>query len=226
MKRNSMILTVAVMFIVSAHGQGFLNLDFESAYNLPGNPGPYGMSVSITNALPDWTAWNGPAGESSALSSIYYVSNFISGSQTSVELLGGSLALGGNLSVELFANSAISQTGILPANAQSLQFEAYGLPSPFSVTLGGQTLSCSTVSVGSDYNVYGANIPSAMDGQLEELTFSCFGVGSGLVVLDDIDFSPISVPEPPEYALIGLGAILFGLYRWRKQQRSLVLNRC
>ena len=55
-----------------------------------------------------------------------------------------------------------------------------------------------------------------MDGQTEALTFGCQGVDSGGVVLDNIEFSPMSVPEPVEWAMIGLGANLYGLHGGRK----------
>jgi hypothetical protein len=201
-----MLLVITAIFTSSAHGQGFLNLNFESAQNLPGNPGAYGMSVSVIDALPDWTASAGP----NTLSSIYYVSNSFPGVGSSVELEGGSLALGGNnLSVGLFDGGSISQTGLVPEDAESLQFEAYitGPANFFSVTLGGQKLSYSALSEGAGYTVYGANIPADMDGQTEALAFSS-GDNS---LLDNIEFSSMSVPEPSQFALIGLGALLFGV---------------
>ena len=82
----------------------------------------------------------------------------------------------------------------------------------FFITLGGQHLSYSALSTGPDYTVYGATIPAGMDGQLESLVFGC-QLGSGGVVLDNIEFSPMSVPEPGVFALIGLGAILLGSLR-------------
>jgi hypothetical protein len=214
MKTITMTLAMAAFFVISARGQGFLNLDFESAQNLPGNPGN-GELVSTVNALPGWTAYDGDY----ALPNINYVSNYISGVATTVELEGGSLALSENLSVGLYGNSSISQTGMVPEDAASLEFEAYGVPGPsgFSVTLGGQKLSFTALSEDSNYDVlYGANIPSSMDGQLEALIFGCQGVGSGNVLLDNIEFSSMGVPEPSEYALLGLGAVLFGFWRQRK----------
>lgn len=211
MKRITAILAVAAL-IISARGQGFLNLNFESAQNLPGNPGN-GVLVSVTDALPDWTAYDGDF----ALADVYYVSNSLGDVSGSVELEGGSLALSGNYSVGLFGNGSISQTAAVPDNAESLQFEATTLDSLY-VTLGGQNLSYSLLSEGpnDDYAVYGANIPSDLDGQTETLTFGM--QGSGETLLDDIDFSSMSVPEPSECALIGFGAIVLGFYR-RKQQR-------
>lgn len=108
-------------------------------------------------------------------------------------------------------DGSISQTGLVPDNAESLQFESSSYVDLY-VTLGGQTLSYSALSQGPDYTVYGANIPASMDGQMETLTFYINGPGGSL--LDDIVFSP-SVPEPSECALLGFGAILFGLFRRR-----------
>jgi hypothetical protein len=209
------IFAFVAIFIISARGQGFVNLDFESAYDLPWNPGN-GMLVPITNALPGWAAFD----DTAPLSQVFYVSNYVLGSAEPVALDSGSLALSGGFSVELFGEGSISQTGLVPNNSLSLEFEAQGegpngslVSSGFSVSLGGQTLSYSSISQGLGYTLYGANIPSALDSQVEPLVFECQGPGSGEVVLDNIEFSPSSVPEPAECALIGLGLLLFGLRR-------------
>ena len=76
-------LAFGLFFIMSARGQGFLNLNFESAYNLPGNPGS-GVPVSVTNALPGWTAYDGP----NLLANIYYVSNSFPGANTACRIGG------------------------------------------------------------------------------------------------------------------------------------------
>ena len=217
MKRITITLAVAAIFVISARGQSFLNLDFESAQNMPGNPGN-GQLVSVSNALPYWAAYSA----ANALVDIYYVSNVL-GRAVNPELEGGSLALSGNFSLALFGDSSISQIGLVSATAESLQFEAQGQGpggslegSGFAVTLGGQYLPLSALSTGPDYTVYGASIPAGMDGQVEDLVFGCQGVGSGQVVLDDIVFSPESVPEPGLLALTGLGSILLAIPRLRK----------
>ena len=220
MKRITVTLVTVAVLSISAHGQGFGNLDFESACNLPQNPPvPGGAKVSVTNALPGWTAY--AAG--GVISEVYYVSNDFSGVSSYVELEGGSLALSGDFSVALFQNSSISQTGLVPAEAESLEFEAQGPgpgntlgPSGLTVSLGGQSLSISQISQGPDYIVYGANIPVGMDGQAEALAFACQGPGSGDVLLDNIEFS---TPEPPEWAMIGVGVVLFGVFRLRARLR-------
>jgi hypothetical protein len=213
-----LILAIAMAFSFSSHGQGFINLDFESAYNLPANPPePNGVRVAVTNALPGWTAYNGDV----AYSGIYYVSNYISGASTAVELAGGSVALSGNFSVGLYgANGSISQTGQVPESAESLEFEAQETGAigsiqgaDLSVTLGGQTLPYSLISEGSSYSIYGANIPVSMDGQNESLIFS---VGFGNLLLDNIPFLPTVVPEPSGWALIGLWASAFGFWRGKR----------
>ena len=211
-----MILIMAGAIL--ARGQGFLNLDFESAYNLPGNPGPNGTLVSVTNALPDWIAYEGD----SVLSEVYYGSNTLD-YEAGPELEGGSLAFSGNFSVGLYQNSEISQTGLVPAHAESLEFEASGpddslLPEAtgFSVTLGGQTLSYTEISEGPNYFVYGVNIPTAMDAQMEAWNFSCENPGTGQVLLDNIEFSTMSIPEPSECGLVGIAVIALGVLRRRK----------
>jgi hypothetical protein len=217
MKTIALTLAVGAMLIVSARGQDFLNLDFESAYNLPGNPGS-GEIVSITNALPSWTAYGGDV-------NIYYVSNYFLGSATLVTLESGGLALNGEFSVELSDAGSISQTGMVPVDAESLIFDAEGPAGPnhtiiysgFSITLGGQALAYTLLSQATGYSVYGANIPDGLDGQIEGLTLACQGVGSGMVILDNVEFSPTSVPEPSEFALAGLGVILFCFARPRTE---------
>lgn len=213
MKITRMLSIVAALFTISAHGQGFVNLNFEAAQNLPGNPGN-GASVSVADALPGWSAY--VAGN--ALLTIYYLSNNFPGAVTSVELEGGSLALGGNnFSVGLYSNGSITQTGLVPGTAESLQFEATHVLN-LEVSLGGQSLQYSEISQGPDYDVYGANIPTDLEGQMESLTFLIQGPAQTL--LDNIEFSPVSVPEPPAYPLICLGAVVFSLWRCRKVQNT------
>ena len=39
-------------------------------------------------------------------------------------------------------------------------------------------------------------------------------LNGGQSLLDNIEFSPLSVPEPSEWALIGIGTILLGIRRF------------
>jgi len=78
--------------------------------------------------------------------------------------------------------------------------------------LDGQIISIKEISADNGYNTYGANLPAGTDGQVETLTF--FEDGSQ-TVLDDIVFLP--TPEPGEGALLGLGALVWGVY-WRRSR--------
>jgi hypothetical protein len=209
MKKITTMLLVTALLVISVRGQGFLNLDFSLAHNLPSNPGINGLPVSATNALPGWTAYDGK----NTLSSITYLSNSFSGFSTAVQLEGGTLALGGNnFGVGLFGGS-ISQTAQVPNNAESLEFET---PSDLNlrVDLGGERLLLSEISANSNYNVYGANLPAGLAGQVETLTF--YEDGSA-TVLDGIVFSSSPIPEPGEGALLGLGALVWAVY-WRRSR--------
>jgi hypothetical protein len=62
-----------------------------------------------------------------------------------------------------------------------------------------------------NYTLYGAAIPSFFIGQNETLTFTALHGGT---LLDDIQFSTISVPEPSAISLLCLGSgILFYVRR-------------
>ena len=199
MNRMKIILAVCAIIAASAHAQGFVNVNFESANNLTNS----GMSMPVANALPGWTAYN----SINVLVNITYLTNsaYVGGT---LELLGGSAALSGNaFSVYLGTQGAISQTATVPADAASLEFEATSPGTGLSVTLGGQDLHYSLLYEGTVYGIYGVNIPAGLDAQMETLTFSMPSFGSTL--LDDIEFSSSGVPEPSTCALIGLGALLF-----------------
>ncbi len=217
MKRIIMIQAIAAIFAISARGQGFLNLNFGAALVGTNSPGNNGISIPVTDALPDWTAYNGPVNSGNALANIYYLTN-AAYNGSAIELVGGIAALSGNdFSVHLGSNGSISQTATVPDDAGSLQFEATTPQDGLYITLGGQSLSYLALFEGPDYTVYGANIPSDLDGQTETLIFGMQGVGQTL--LGNIDFSTSPVPEPSGCALIGLGTILFGLCRRRRTRQ-------
>jgi hypothetical protein len=102
----------------------------------------------------------------------------------------------------------IGQTGTIPVGTQSLTF--FANQSGLQVSFGGQNLSFSAIGTGAGYTIYGANI-SSYAGQTGQLLFTTPGVASAL--LDDIQFSTTAVPEPSEFALGALGALLLGFRR-------------
>jgi hypothetical protein len=217
MKRTALILAVVIGLVASVRGQGFINLDFESAStgSLTNN-----AFVAVSNAVPGWAVNDGP----NPLSEIYYETNHPDAG-TAVVLNGGGLALGGNYSVWLGPNASLRQSGLVPGDTESLRFFAHGNgaggslgASGFNLSLGGQTLPFSVLSQSSGYWIYGANIPAGMAGHVEVLNFFISGPGSGNVILDNIAFSTLSVPEPTGFALLGLSAILFRLVRQKSQR--------
>jgi hypothetical protein len=210
----------------SANAQGtFQNLNFESA-NIAGYP-PGSGDVPISAALPGWSGFYG----NSPTSQVSYDGISLGGDVISViDNQAPSYApLQGTYSVFLFGGGApsvisaeITQTGLVPAGTRSLLFDGYVSGAPFVVTLGGQTINMVPLetfpSSGSTpaYSLYGGNIPSAFAGQSETLTFTEPAPANSppsMFELDNISFSPNTVPEPSPLALTGIGALLFALYR-------------
>jgi hypothetical protein len=139
-------------------------------------------------------------------------------------------ALGGDFPL------ALSQTGDVPADAQSLRF-LYAGPGSFKVYVGGaerlvhftESLPSGDPVVGSlDYYVVDVGL---FAGQTTELRFEFRSFGNPPIdgpaipglpdakfhVLDDLSFSPLpAVPEPATWALLGFG---LGAFLWRGHQR-------
>lgn len=208
-------LCAAALTCGVAQAQNFANLNFESAKVVIIGTNALSPYMAASNALAGWSAYDGP----SPLSRISYNPNPAGGS-TLVFLVGSNReVLSGNFSVGLGANASISQTGIIPDDAESLLFEAFfiGGSSTMSVSLDGQNLAYSIISSSPNYDLYGANI-SAFAGQDETLTFSAT---EGAEILDDIQFSTMTIPEPGELALLASGALVFCMpRRWRLDARQ------
>jgi len=232
---------VLLLCTLSAKAQGtFQNLNFESANVAASGVQAYGTFVPIGSALPGWTAYLGTV----QVTQVGY--NSPANSTASITLLGpnwtssnaatylGAGIIDGNYSVDLQTgenplnpspaqiNASIAQNGVVPAAAESLQFKAFET-TPLTVTFNGNALSPIALSsgVGEDgvpYTLYGANI-SAWAGQTGELQFTADFNGSfNLVVLDDITFSPNSVPEPTMLALILIGGAALAARHWRTKR--------
>jgi hypothetical protein len=205
-------LTAATSF-----GQGFVNLNFESANVAVLPPGQF-EEVSPANAFPGWQlSWG-------ALPATRVLHNTTTAGSVMTSLLDRNdvnrPSLAGNFSlllvpgfdprVQLLTFSAITQSGLVPTMTQSLLFKmGHQLPPQngnLAVTLGGQALSLIPLSVTETYNIYGADIHD-WAGQTAELSFIAQwnGFGGSHVRLDDIQFSPVTIPEPGTWALLGLG---------------------
>ncbi len=93
-------------------------------------------------------------------------------------------------------------------------------------TLSPVVLSSGQTAAGQPYTVYGVNIAlyAGQTGQLE-FTAGFNNSGPSWTELDDIMFSPTTVPEPSPLALTGIGGLLFALYRRLAPKRPFHLTR-
>lgn len=211
MKKTSstclLTLVAGMTMAVTAHSQGtFQNLDFEAARIIFTSFD----RVGTTNALPGWMAFSG----TNELFTVPYnnrtVPNYV-GLQGSNDVV-----ISGSFSVLVEYNGSLSQTGLVPAEAQALLFKARAanplVPSTLLVSLEGQDLAYTVLASGPDYTLYGADI-AAFAGQMATLSFARQGVSSYFI--DDIQFA---VPEPSTLALVGVGGFLFAAHRLRRRR--------
>lgn len=214
MKAQTISIQMGILICaIAAFGQGsFQNLDFESAQVIP-DP-YYGVPyiIATSNALPGWQAFSG----TNQLSDVFYNVAF------NVELVGGtnSLVIGGNISVGLYNGGSISQSALVPADAESLLVRAHYVtplaPGIFSISLGGQNLQYTAIpeyGEGPFRYLFAADV-SAFADQTETLTFL---TTSGGFVVDDIQFSPELIPEPSLSCLLFLGSGALFCIRRRRQ---------
>lgn len=226
MSKNSFAsLSVMIIATFFAHGQGFVNLGFEEARIIPVSTNQDGsVNVATTDALPGWLAFHG----TDQLSVIPY--NYDPTGSHGVPLVGlyggtNVIVPQGNFVVRVGFGSSISQTGLVPTDAESLLFDVVGTGSaPYSVSLNGQNLPYIVVSnafiseFGHNYPyvVFGADI-SAFAGQTATLTFLGTPETGFPGMLDDIQLSSQPVPEPSRFASLALGSGILLCARFRRQ---------
>ena len=200
----------------------FQNLDFEAAVVpavIPTQP------ISLTNTLPGWTGY---VGTNKVTSGTY---DYVSLGAVNIGLIDGkssysNFVIEGNFTALLqagnitppppYGSAGIGQTGLIPSTAHSLLFDVFrleGFLSNFVVTIGGQTLPFSQMGTGQNFTTYGIDV-SSYAGQTAELRFTA-QPAPGLpdpytgVMLDNIRFSAVSIPESGVLTLLVFGA-LFG----------------
>jgi hypothetical protein len=105
---------------------------------------------------------------------------------------------------------------MLPADVKTILFEAgtHGAPpgGPLLLSLGGQNIPYSVLSVGSGFTTYEADI-SAFAGQVEELKFQASQGNNNFWEIDSIQFSNLVVPEPSASGIFCGGLALFVVAR-------------
>jgi hypothetical protein len=112
---------------------------------------------------------------------------------------------------EQIVGASISQTGLVPDDALSLQFKA-GIYGSISVSMGGQNLSLIPLGTSAHYSLYGADI-SSLAGKIETLTITALAGPNTTCYFDSFLFSPSPVPEPSTLGLLSLGSLLYGIRR-------------
>ncbi len=196
----------------------FVNLNFEAANLSPVPPGQSGGYVSSLDAIPGWTGLIGTNQVTQVLHNDLTLGN------ASIDVIGpywsGGGIIEGQYTVVLqpgvnpggggYTSASISQTGLVPADARSLQFRA-GVFSPISVSLGGRSLSLAALGTGPYYTLYGADI-SWFAGQTGALVITALAGPNTTDSFDSFVFSSMPVPEPGALGLSALGALLLG---WR-----------
>jgi hypothetical protein len=175
---------------------GFVDLGFESGVIRQTGQDPY---IFFQLAFPGWTAYTGTTRVSLAFFNNLLLNTAGIGLLTNSSgqfdgkyyaAIQSGLALTGKPPPIL--TSYLSQTGLIPPNAQSLQFKASG--SGYVVSLNGQALSLSPLGV----NLYGANV-KRFKGTTAELRFTVLTnlppqSPVNTVYLDSISFSTRTVP--------------------------------
>ncbi|MGD0251556.1 MAG: PEP-CTERM sorting domain-containing protein [Verrucomicrobiota bacterium] len=221
LSKNTLVISILIFGSWASFSQGFVNMDFEDAIITPDPSSPYyPIAVYASDAIPGWIATGCFLGSSDILY------NGPSLGSTSVSILGTNgfpPALNGNFSVDLYGGdtapaASFSQTATVPVSTESILFKAQGGAGTLLVSLGGQNIPFFALSSGSNYTLYGGDV-SAFAGQNAQLMFSALEGINNAWNIDDIQFSPSSVPEPSEFALTALGALFFSYRRWRNSSR-------
>jgi hypothetical protein len=217
MKTILATLLLGLALALRSHA-AFSNLSFEQATIVP-HDGNFGF-LDWNLAAPGWSHSSG-----ADTGIIYYPLTHLGLSQWYLLVAAGTSGhapLAGNYSLAFssgyftangpsdFTTAYISQSGVIPFDAQSLRFLATG---PFAVRINGNLLP--VVSLGG--NAYAANI-SALAGVPSVLRFeNTTTLIHEEVVVDNIVFSSLPVPEPSAVALLTLGGVLVALRAARRR---------
>jgi len=212
---KTIIITIALVFSRAdlLLGQGFVNLNFESAkFVVPDPLNPY--EVSATNAIPGWIPYYAGNPVSLVLSNTVslsggWVSVFGTNNDVFVPQIQGNyyIWLAGANYTGNETPVGIGQTAQIPIKATSFTFWGYWAG---TITFGNQVLSVFQTGSTANYNIYSVDV-SSYSGQTGELLFTTLLAGGA--VIDNIQFSTTAVPEPGSLALIALGGALFAIRR-------------
>ena len=202
------------------HSQGtFINLNFEEGYLPPVTTGYEPVSI----ALPGWTVLRGTNVETQISRNGYGpgAQSFVSINETRVwPIFADQYYLSFTRDGRDLISTSIYQTGVIPAGTMSLQFltALVWFPGDMEVSVNGTSLPLQVLNSTPASALIGADI-SAYAGQAVELRITSlpYQEGRGInTYLDNIEFSPLPVPEPSAIASFLLGS---GLLIWHRRAK-------
>ena len=209
--------TLLTTFIVAAGlafpaaGQGFINLNFESAFVVPQDPN-FGF-LNWNLAAPGWGHSSGAdtasvyyRNEHLGLSQYYLLyDSSISPAYAPNTQLAGRYSLGfasghahNGTPLGAWTQAFLSQTGQIASDVQSVRFLARG---SFAIYVGGVQIPVESLGG----NAYAGDISTFAGTTTEFRIVNTSLTVHDPVVMDNIVFSPLGVPEPSTCALVGLG---------------------
>lgn len=228
MKAKLLLLTLTAGLGFGASAQGFLNMNFERAV-VQVNDTTYG-SLDWSLAVPGWG--HSAGGDTSAvyyrsehlgLSQYYLLMDSTSPTYAPGTQLAGAYSLAFASGIQNGAdinspwvNALISQTGTIPVGTHSVQLLAKG---PFDVFVGGAGIPMYSLGA----NLHGGDVSAFAGSTVELKIVNTAPVGSvhNPTIVDNILFSPTTVPEPSSLGLLATGAVLIlGWTRRRAGQPS------
>jgi hypothetical protein len=215
MKTIFALLFLLAGIIPSASGQVFTNLDFEQAVVVVHDP--FFGFLDWNLAVPGWGHLNSPD------TSIVYYRNPHTG-VTPYYLLVDSQShpnslLAGNYSLEMangllgsppaiYTQAFISQTGAIPGDARSIRLLGTG---PIDVFVGGASVPMLLLGG----NEYAGDISAYAGTTAEVRIVNAAMNGASPLVVDNITFSAIPLPEPSTLVLVGACIVSSSIYRLR-----------
>lgn len=193
----------------------FVNLDFESATLVPYYPG-FPSLLEWNFALPGWQ----PNNPSPTLPAVYYGTNHVGISgwyrlfdagERPNRVLAGKYSVGfeNGFVNTIFQQNGLVQTGDIAPDAKSIRMLAQG---PLGVFVDGNAIPMQSLGG----NAYGGDISmyAGTTAQLKILNASPSFVDN--LLIDNITFSPVAVPEPLSLAALGMVSNLANRRRPRR----------
>ena len=224
-------MVVSLQLAGNGYAQGFANLGFETTTI---TPVVFPGGTRYTATVPGWTwtpSGNGVNGDPNSVGFNEYA---LDSPAVSLEGTDSSIApaIQGNYSILLQGGSqfypqqgggaSVFQTGLIPVAARSLiYFGGTGLfysgGAGLQVTFNGQSLSPVALASAPSYTRWGIDV-SPYAGQSGELRFAV--PWQSVSLLDGIQFSSGTVPEPSAISLSILGFVLVAAFtRWPKSRQ-------